>query len=257
MITILAAVPGPALVPLLAAASVLVSAPDNVPALAQVSVLASAPVSIPYDSSISVRSAIGRPGYSGWGHGAGWRRGWWSPEIGKGDTDRLEIGTGTRSGKRTGDCSGRRRLSTTGLNQTFLLDELQTTITIVVVQNDKERLQISDLLTGNNLVNLGQVVIGEVGWQHCHSLHKGVVPLVIGRAIGWNCHQKRTRVEPTHLVGAAGVVFGVDGAQLVQDGNSDLGIRGDLVSDRHTLQCWWARDRMNPTEESGENISDS
>ena len=52
------------------------------------------------------------------------------------------------------------------VRRTLLLHELETTFAIIIVQDDEERLKISGMLAGNNLVDPDQMIVTEGSRKH-------------------------------------------------------------------------------------------
>ena len=94
------------------------------------------------------------------------------------------------------------------------------------------------LLPGHHLVDADQVLVAEVSRKECNGLHEGVGPLTFGGTRGWQSDQQRSRIMPSNLVGGTSSRLLIDGAELVENGDPDLRVWGNLVTDRNTLQ-WW------------------
>ena len=69
-------------------------------------------------------------------------------------------GPGSDSGSSLG--RGRRRTTTTWL------DETHATITVVIVENDEQRSQLTRVVSSENLVDPAQVLVGQVDWELGH-----------------------------------------------------------------------------------------
>ena len=118
-------------------------------------------------------------------------------------------------------------------------------------------MELSRLLIGDNLEDLGEVLVRKRGRKNRHCLHERIGALTTVGVLRRDGDQNRTGNEPLHLVERARVRLGVDPAELMQDGDPDLGVRGNLVADRDPLQWRWASQRTVMPKEAGEQVPDA
>ena len=135
-------------------------------------------------------------------------------------------------------------------------NKFQNSLTIVVLDNDKESLKLAGVVIIDGLKDLDQVCVGESGLQGSHRLHEGVLPRPTSttRRSG---HQERSGGITVSLVEAPLVGILVDATELPQDGQPDLCVQCDLVPDGDSLERWWQLHGSLLPEEARIDLSDA
>ena len=113
------------------------------------------------------------------------------------------------------------------------------------------------MMIAHHLIDLGQVFIGELNVERCNRLNEVVRSRTCRRRPCRGSSEQRSRQitfssERRPLIGRLPV-----GPDLTQDGDTNLGIESDLVSDADAFQRWRTLQRTILANEAGKQIPDT
>ena len=127
---------------------------------------------------------------------------------------------------------------------------------IVVIEDDEQRLQLAPEAITEDLKDLDEVLIGEIGRKSRNGLDK-VVRSRPGPFGAWgNSDEKWTRIESLDLERGALIGPLIDVSELTHDLDPDLGLQGDSVPDADALQPRGTWDGLVVSVEAGKQLSD-
>ena len=135
------------------------------------------------------------------------------------------------------------------------LDEFKTTIVVIVIEDDKESLKPATEAVTHNLENSDKALVAEVGRKGCDSLDEveGARTSIAGS--WWKGHENWAGIIAMNLVHASSIGLLVSGPELMQNGDSNLGLKSDLVPETEALESWRKCHWSDMTEESGKSIT--
>ena len=159
----------------------------------------------------------------------------------------------------TGATSGSAEMkvtSTTGPLIVGGLDEFEATIVVVVIEDDEESLKPATEAITHNLVNSDKALVAEVGRKGCDGLDEveGARTSIAGS--WWKGHENGAGIIAMNLVHASNIGLLVSGPELMQNGDSNLGLESDLVPETKALESWRKCHWSDMAEESGKSLTD-
>ena len=109
----------------------------------------------------------------------------------------------------------------------------------------------------NHLVDVGQVLVGELGTECRNGLDVvvGLRAIIRGsRRVGG---EQRSGIKTFHLERRSRVGRLPVGTQLTHHLDPNLGLNGDLVPDAHTFQLRWTLERAIVSDETSKEITNA